>query len=191
MMRVSVTRAATFVWLAAAGTFAAQSVPPKLTPTLEEKLREARYELHVEGGKFSGNGAPVLASAIADARYVLIGEDHFTREIPQFAHGVGGLMGGAGPFTMVVEASPDVAAFVAASLDKQDGEKHMAELQRQYPDSVAFLNMAQEYELVQDCAASTKAAGSSSGGSTNRSSGRRDGCSTRSSQRTPGRTRPR
>lgn len=159
MMRVSVTRAATFVWLAAAGTFAAQSVPPKLTPTLEEKLREARYELHVEGGKFRGNGAPVLASAIADARYVLIGEDHFTREIPQFAHGVCGLMGGAGPFTMVVEASPEVAAFVAASLGKQDGEKHMADLQRQYPDSVAFLNMREEYELVQDCAVSTPGRG--------------------------------
>lgn len=158
MMKLRVIATSSFVWLAT-GVLAAQSAPPKPTPTLEEKLGDVRYELHVEGRKFSGNGAPVLASAIADARYVLIGEDHLTREIPQFANGICGLMGDAGPFTMVVEASPEVAAFVAASLGKPDGERHMAELQRQYPDSVAFLNMRQEYELVQDCAASTQRRG--------------------------------
>lgn len=158
MLKLSVIATSSFVWLAA-GMLAAQNAPPRPTPTLEEKLRDVRYELHVGGRKFSGNGATVLASAIADARYVLIGEDHLTREIPQFADGICGLMGDQGPFTMVVEASPEVAAFVAASLGKPDGEKHMAELQRQYPDSVAFLNMRQEYELVQDCAASTQGRG--------------------------------
>lgn len=83
-------------------------------PSLEQKLHEVRYELHVEGGKFSGSGAPVLATAIADANYVLIGEGHLTREIPRFAAGVCKLIGDAGPFTMVVEASPEAATFVAA-----------------------------------------------------------------------------
>jgi|SRR5215472_5563855 len=157
MLKLSVI-ASSFVWLAA-GMLAAQNPPPKPTPTLEEKLRDVRYELHVEGRKFSGNGAPLLASAIADARYVLIGEDHFTREIPRFADGICGLMGDEGPFTMVVEASPEVAAFVAGSLGRPDSEKRMAELQRQYPDSVAFLNMRPEYKLVQDCAASAQGRG--------------------------------
>jgi len=157
-MKISVIAASSFVWLAA-GLLAAQSARAKPTPTLEEELRDVRYGLHLEGGKFSGNGAPVLASTIADARYVLIGEDHLTREIPELADGICGLMGSAGPFTMVVEASPEVATFVATSLGEPDGEKHMAELQRTYPDSVAFLNMRQEYELVQDCAASTHGVG--------------------------------
>jgi len=64
-----------------------QSPGPKAIPTLsplEQKLRASRFELHIETGKFTGNAAPVLEKAIAEARYVLIGEDHLTREIPEF-----------------------------------------------------------------------------------------------------------
>ena len=154
-----ITRCAALALCVVAGaspSASAQSITHQAQlPSLEQKLREVRYELHVEGGKFSGSGAPVLATAIADAHYVLIGEDHFTREIPRFAAGVCKLIGDEGRFTMVVEASPEAATFVAASLGKPDGKKRVAELQRHYPDSVAFLNMWPEYELVQDCAAST------------------------------------
>lgn len=51
---------------------------------LEQKLRDSRFELHLENGKFTGSAAPVLEKAIAEAKYVLIGEDHLTREIPEF-----------------------------------------------------------------------------------------------------------
>lgn len=51
---------------------------------LEQKLRESGFELHAGRGKFTGNAAPVLEKAIAEAKFVLIGEDHLTGEIPEF-----------------------------------------------------------------------------------------------------------
>lgn len=62
----------------------------------EQKLREVRYDLRLENGRFVGNAAPVLESAIANAQYVLIGEDHITREIPQFTTAVCDIMAPAG-----------------------------------------------------------------------------------------------
>src|ERR1700683_1381255 len=59
----------------------AETAQPQPT-AFEQKLRESRYDLRLESGKFLGNAAPVLESAIANAQYVLIGEDHITREIP-------------------------------------------------------------------------------------------------------------
>ena len=58
----------------------ASQAAPKLT--LEQALLEARSSLEFADGKFSAPGAEVLDQAIADARFVLVGKDHLTREIP-------------------------------------------------------------------------------------------------------------
>jgi hypothetical protein len=108
--------------------------------------------LRFENGHFAGNAEPVLAGAIAEAHYVLIGEDHITREIPQFTAAVCDLMGPEGLSAMVVEASPEAADFVSSSLGKPDRLARMATLVHQYPDSVAFLNIRQENDLVAHCA---------------------------------------
>lgn len=120
--------------------------------TFNQKLREARYDLHIEGSRFTGTAAPVLESAITGAQYVLIGEDHITREVPQFTTAVCDVMGPQGFSTMVVEASPEVASFMFASLGKPDRVARMAALVRRNPDSVAFLNIRQENDLVNHCA---------------------------------------
>src|SRR5262249_2795726 len=131
---------------------AAQTAPSAQPPLFEQSLRAARYELHLENGRLTGAAAPVLKSAISEAHYVLIGEDHITREIPQFTAAICNLLG-AGEFsTMVVEASPEAASFVSSSLGKSGRLERMAALIHQYPDSVAFLNIRQENDLVQHCA---------------------------------------
>src|SRR5262245_43806513 len=53
---------------------------------------------------------------------------------------------------MVAEASPEAASFVCSSLGKSGRLERMAALIHQYPDSVAFLNIRQENDLVQHCA---------------------------------------
>jgi len=118
----------------------------------EQKLREVRYDLHLENGRFVGNAAPLLESAIADAQYVLIGEDHITREIPQFTTAVCDLMAPQGLSAMAVEVGPQVAEFVSSSFGKPDRLARMAALTQQYPDSVAFLNVRQENDLAAHCA---------------------------------------
>src|SRR5215472_5508069 len=112
--------------------------------TLEQRLREARYDLQIENGHFAGSAALVLEKAIGEARYVLIGEDHLTREVPEFTTGVCNVMGQTGFSAMVLEVSPEAADFMSASLGKPDRISRMATLLHRYPDSIAFLNMRQE-----------------------------------------------
>lgn len=53
--------------------------------TLNEALLAARTPIVLNDGKFSGAGADVLTQALAQSKFVLLGEDHLTREIPEFA----------------------------------------------------------------------------------------------------------
>src|SRR5208282_3323786 len=130
---------------------AGETVQPKPS-AFEQKLREARYDLRIENGKFVGSAAPVLEGAIANARYVLIGEDHFTREIPEFATAVCDVMAPQGLSDLVVEVGPQVAEFVSSTFGKPDRLSRMAALTQQYPDSVVFLNLRQENDLAAHCA---------------------------------------
>ena len=117
----------------------------------EQKLREVRFDLRVDNGRLTGSAAAVLESAIAHAKYVLIGEDHFTREIPQFATIVCDVMAGQGLSAMAVEAGPQVTEFVSSLFGKPDRLVRMGALTHQYPDSVAFLNIRQENDLAAHC----------------------------------------
>ncbi len=100
----------------------------------------------------TGSAAPVLEKAISGAQYVLIGEDHITHEIPQFATAVCDAMAPQGLTAMAMEAGPQAAKMTAASLGKTDRLARMAALTDRYPDSVAFLNVREENDLVEHCA---------------------------------------
>lgn len=119
---------------------------------LEQRLRDIRSDLRVDNGKFAGTGAPILEDAVARAQFVLVGEDHITREIPQFTGAVCNVMGPLGLSAMVFETSPEVAEFVSSSFGKPDRLARMAALTRRYPHSVAFLDIQQENDLAAHCA---------------------------------------
>ena len=125
-------------------------------PSFDEKLRDARYDLRIDGGKLTGSAASVLETAISGAQYVLIGEDHITHEIPQFASAVCDVMAAQGLTAMAVEAGPQAAKMVGASLGKTDRLARMSALTDRYPDSVAFLNVREENDLVEHCAEASR-----------------------------------
>lgn len=128
-----------------------ETAPPQ-PAAFEQKLRDVRYDLRLENGGFAGKAAPVLESAIAKAQYVLIGEDHITREIPQFTATVCDLMAPQGLSAMAVEIGPQAAEFVSSSFGKPDRLARTAALIQQYPNSVAFMDIRQENDLVAHCA---------------------------------------
>jgi len=121
-------------------------------PAFEQKLREVRFDLYIQGGKFSGSAAPLLQEAISNAQFVLIGEDHLTREIPQFTSIVCDLMVPQGLTAMAVETGPQAAAFVSSLFGSPDRLAQTAALIHQYPASIAFLDMRQENDLAAHCA---------------------------------------
>src|SRR5258708_31630758 len=60
-----------------------QKAGDQQTP-LGKLLRDNRYELTVQDGEMSGPGAPFLKRLLSEAQFVAIGEEHGTREVPQF-----------------------------------------------------------------------------------------------------------
>jgi len=122
------------------------------TTLLGQALVEARSNLTLRGGHFAGDGALKLTDAIAQSRYVALGEDHFTREIPQFAAAVCDAMAPQGLAAMAVETGPQVSELVAPKLARGTASAALTALIHQYPDSVAFLNMRDEVDLATHCA---------------------------------------
>jgi len=147
--------AITFTWAALASPLFAQA-----KPTLQSGIADAAYALSIADGKIAGQGAPILQEAIAHADFVLLGEDHITREIPRFGAAVCDAMGASGGFSaMAFESSPAVADFVQESLAGPDRRGKMADLQKRYPDSAVFLNIPDENDLAAHCAAVAQRSG--------------------------------
>ncbi len=100
-------------------------------------------------GKLGGTGGDLLTREINAARFVLVGETHFTQKIPQFVSAVCRVMH---PDAYAVEAGPLMTGFVAGQLHDPERALHIsAELDRE-PESIAFLNMREENDLAANCA---------------------------------------
>ncbi len=121
-----------------------------------KRLVESRYTLQISAGSFTGTGAPVLADALSKARYIMIGEDHGTREIPQFTQAVCDQLAPQGLTAYAVEAGPLAASTTAATLNSPERLQIAARIQQQYPDSIAFLNLKEENDLAAHCRAAVK-----------------------------------
>jgi len=128
---------------------AAQSVTK---PTLASALLDARSFLCSEG-KFAGDGAAVLTSALEQPRFILLGEDHVTREIPQFA---AALCDVVHPDAYAVESGPEAAAFVNGLLHSPDRLARMSDRAKAHPNNMAFLDIREENDLAAHCAAASR-----------------------------------
>lgn len=132
---------------------ASAQTPPALTVgSLPEHLDAARFGLRVDNGVLSGTGAVVLTEAIDSSHYILIGEDHLTREVPQFTTAICNLTAKQGLAGMAMEVSPEAAAFMMRSVSSPDRWQKMIAQTKSYPWSVAFLDSRQENDMVANCA---------------------------------------
>jgi hypothetical protein len=139
-----------FTALAATQSWSAESKPK---PTLEDALRQARTALVMSEGGFSGDGAAILKSAVSESRYVLLGEDHFSREIPRFTSALCDVMK---PDAYAVEAGPDAAKFVTGLLGSSSRKERLAERMRAHPNNMAFLDGVEENDTAAHCAAASR-----------------------------------
>lgn len=104
-----------------------------------------------------------MTEAIEQARFVLLGESHFSRETPQLAAAICRAMH---PDAYAVEAGPYAAAYVQAILKSPDRQAVMQQRERTRPANMAFLNNEQENNLAASCVASGKEKQPPCGGST-------------------------
>jgi hypothetical protein len=120
--------------------------------TFVERLNQNRYELKVQDGRLVGSGVPILTSAVKDAQFVMIGEDHGIAQIPAIYGGVCDLVGPEGFHTMAIEAGPLVAARLEQWVRHADGQRELTAFEQKYPASIAFYDWAEEFGLLAHCA---------------------------------------
>lgn len=127
---------------------------PQSTPAERfiAKLRENRYALSVRGGELSGAGAQVLRSAIAQSRFVLLGEDHGVAQTPEFWAAVCQAAGPSGFHTMALEEGPLVAAELEGWARRPDGLAQLAAFEKKFPWSINVSNAREEFDMLQQCA---------------------------------------
>ncbi|WP_411851517.1 hypothetical protein ACLB90_02760 [Stenotrophomonas sp. LGBM10] len=145
----SIGAALSLACLCAASAYAETVVPL----TFADRLAQAGAPLTVRPEGFSGPGAAILSDAVDASRYVLIGESHFSREIPAFTTNVCRLMAPGGLTAMAVETGPEATEAVNARMRAPDREQQIADFITAYPDVMAFLNSRAEGQTVADCAA--------------------------------------
>lgn len=117
--------------------------------TFAEAMQQARMPLVLQSGTLSGEGGEMLKHEIAASRFVLIGESHGSREIPQFTAAVCKAMR---PDVYVSEAAPSAAELTTSLLGKPDRVQQVQARVRKFPGSMAFLDMRDESDLADYCA---------------------------------------
>jgi hypothetical protein len=133
-----------------------------LTPALAQqnkfidRLLQNRYPLNVQSGRLEGSGLPILENALAGAQFVLIGEDHGISQIPQFVSAVCDLVGPQGFHTMAIETGPLAAGELQQWVTSDAGRSGLVDFERKFPETIAFYNFHEEYDLLSHCARSAQ-----------------------------------
>ncbi len=120
--------------------------------SLPDALKQAASPVTLTGGQLSGRGGALLQQEIAASRFVLIGESHLSREIPQFTAAVCNTMH---PDAYAVEAGPQAAQFVRSQLHDPQRVAHMRSMLGAHPANMAFLDVREENDLAATCAGSS------------------------------------
>lgn len=116
-----------------------------------ETLKKNRGAISVLDGRLAGPSADVLLSALADAQFVALGEDHGIRQIPAFAGALCAELAPHGFHHIGLEIGTDVAPELEEFARSAAGAKQLAEFEKKYPETIAFYNWQEEFAMLQQC----------------------------------------
>ena len=110
----------------------------------EDLARQHQLSMSVSGKGFAGPGWEFLSRRVAEARYVLVGEDHFTNEIPLFVEAVAEVE----PFeAFYIEVDPWSTRIIERSILQLETSERQA-FRREYGDLYSFYALEPEYRLL-------------------------------------------
>jgi hypothetical protein len=126
--------------------------PSNATDRFTVRLLQNRYPLGVRDGQLFGAGAQVLLSAIAQSRFVVLGEEHGVAQTPAFWAAVCNAAAPERFHTMAVEEGPLVAAELERFARQPNGFEQLAAFTKTYPESVNVSSAREEFDMLQRCA---------------------------------------
>lgn len=116
-----------------------------------EALQKNHAGITVKDGKLSGPGADVLRPALAEAQFVLMGEDHGVAQIPEFGAALCAELAPRGFHHVALEVGPNTAPELERFARSAEGTKQLSEFLKKYPESVPFYNWREEFAMLQEC----------------------------------------
>ncbi|MGE0815548.1 MAG: hypothetical protein AB7O93_19590 [Vicinamibacterales bacterium] len=123
------------------------------TPSLDDTLASVRRPIALRDGRLEGAGADLLRVALQSTPYVLIGEDHGLAEIPAFSAAIFRDLAGRGVRDLVLEVGPEAGRRLTRAVGAADPEAEVRDWVRQYPFSLAFYDLVQEFEFLRQARA--------------------------------------
>jgi hypothetical protein len=130
----------------------AQAAQPGAGDRFVAKLLQNRTALSVGDGRLSGAGAQVLQTAIAQSRFVLVGEDHGIAQTPAFWTAICAEAGPAGFHTMALEEGPLATAELEDWARRPDGVTQLAAFEQKFPRSLNVSSAREEFDMLRSCA---------------------------------------
>lgn len=113
---------------------------------LRTHLAAQQQAIELKDGRLAGAGAARLVQAAADARFVLIGEDHGFADVPEFAGALVRSLGADAPATLIVEVGPHSTRRIASALAA--GRDRFDTLNQRYASAWPFLNQQEDVDLA-------------------------------------------
>lgn len=141
--------------LAATLLAAAPAPPPSPTPDPTARILASRSAISFADGRLAGPGADVLREATAGAQFVMLGEDHGTREIAQFADALYATLVPSGFDTIAVETGPVLASKLRGWLASPGGRAQYATFESAHGGTTAFYGWEDEYAFLEHAARMT------------------------------------
>ena len=118
--------------------------------SLDSLLRASSYQIHInENGQLTGPGTTFIMEKAADAQFVMIGENHNTREIPEFTTSLFNELHAMYGFNhLALEQDPLMMRKVSAMPYKGNRDSVFS-LARRYPYGYTFIS-DQELSMIAD-----------------------------------------
>lgn len=118
---------------------------------LIETLQKHRAGITVKDGKLNGPGADVLRPALAEAQFVLMGEDHGIAQIPEFGAALCAELAPRGFRHLALEVGPNTAPELEKFARSADGVKQLSDFLKKYPETVPFYSWREEFAMLEEC----------------------------------------
>ena len=110
-----------------------------------ELARQHQFSMSEQDGAFAGTGWDLLSERVAGAQHVLLGEDHFTNEMPRLI----GAIAGIGSYDhFYIEVDPFSTRIIERSIRELDPAQRLA-FRRAYGDLYSFYALEPEYALLE------------------------------------------
>jgi hypothetical protein len=144
ILRLSITIVAASLCITLPICFSAQQNPKFATDSedqykaLAEALKQNSYSISLHGGALVGPGMQFIARSTANAQFVLFGEEHNVKELPEFLTALFTFLHQNQQFNYLALESDPVSAHLASIAPLRGDTNALAGYIRKYPNALTF-----------------------------------------------------